>query len=99
MFPEHILSENHVGAAVLKDLKCDWYFQAGGEGPGRVHLADRFLESAVCELQEAPIFGSLVDSETVRFGIAESRALVAPSKQGSRALSLGGGKWIRTRDS
>ena len=82
MFPEHIFSENHICAAIFEDLECDWYCQAGGEGPGRVHLADRFLESAVCELQEAPIFASLVDLETVRFGIAESRALVAPSKEG-----------------
>ena len=75
-----ILSEDHVSAAVLEDFESDRNLQAGGEGPRRVYLADRFLKSAVCELQKAPIFESLANFEAECFGIAESMGLERPSE-------------------
>lgn len=51
MFPEHVLSEDDASAAILEDLEYDGYLQARGEGPGCFHLANRFLNSAVGELQ------------------------------------------------
>ena len=75
VFPENILSENHVSAAVLEDFECDRYFQAGGEGPGRVHLANGFLESAICKLQRATSRRLLLDAEAECLRIAVWRAL------------------------
>ena len=77
---KEILSEDHVSAAVLEDFESDRDLQAGGEGPRRVYLADRFLKSAVCELQKAPIVGSLANFETERCGIAEPKGLERPSE-------------------
>ena len=51
VFPEHVLSEDDASAAILEDLEYDGYLQARGEGPGCFHLANRFLNSAVGELQ------------------------------------------------
>lgn len=61
IFPEHLFSKDHISAGVLEHFEGDWYFQAVGKGPCRVHLANRFLKSAVGELQEAPILGSRID--------------------------------------
>ena len=88
VLPKQVLSKNHVSAAVFKDLEGDGHFQAGGKGPGGVHLANRFLKGAVCELQEAPILRSPTDLETEPFRIAEPRTLVRLSgKDGHRWLN------------
>ena len=68
-----ILSKDHVSAAILEDFESDRDLQPRGEGPGRIYLADRFLKSAVCELQETPIVGSPADFEAESFGIAEPK--------------------------
>ena len=76
VFPNNILSENHVSAAVLENLECNRYLQARGEGPGRVHLANGFLECAICELQRASSPRCPFDPEAESFRIAALGTLV-----------------------
>ena len=75
-----ILSEDHVSAAVLEDFESDRGLQPGGECPGRIYLANRFLKSAVCELQRALIVGSLANVEAECLGIAKLKGLGKPSE-------------------
>lgn len=86
VFPENVFSEDHVSAAILEDFECDRYFQAGGEGLGRVHLANGFLESAICKLQRATSPRLLLDAEAECLRIAVWRALVG-SNRGSEKVA------------
>ena len=94
MFPKDVFSKNHVGATVLKHLEYDGYLQTGGEGPGRLYLANGFLETAICKLQHttSPRFPSDPQVERVRiavmkrFRIAVLRALA--ERQGMQNLFL-----------
>ncbi len=64
-----------------------------------MHLANCFLESTVCELQEALIFGLCVNIETERFRIAELRTLVGPSgKDEHRLLEKKSGHILKIHD-
>ena len=80
MIQKKILSKDHVSAAVLEDFESDRDLQAGGEGPCRVYLADRFLKGAICKLQKAPIIETLANLEAERFGIAKSMELERSSE-------------------